>query len=222
MCGRFTLFGPPESLQEEFDLATLPILDERYNIAPTQDVFAIIQAEHKRRAGYLKWGLIPSWSKDATFCHKLINARAETIDSKPSFKRAFERRRCIIPASGFYEWMKLDEGKQPHFIFPTTMNFFAFAGLWEKWIDEQNHPTYSCTIITTESNELMAPLHHRMPVILSKDSYSTWLDSNTEIEHVRDLLLPFPSEQMETRPVSTIVNSTRNETDECIAPFSGS
>lgn len=220
MCGRFTFFASPELLQQEFNLTSIPSFHARYNIAPTQDVFAVIEVNEKRRAGFLKWGLIPHWSKDKKIASKLINARAETIDSKPSFKQPFESKRCIIPSSGFYEWKKEDGKKQPYFIYPTNENgLFAFAGLWDKWIDENNRTIFTCTIITTEANEMMEPLHHRMPVILEKEDYSTWLHVESDLDEVKALLRPFDSDAMKTRPVSTLVNSPKNDTEQLLNDY---
>jgi putative SOS response-associated peptidase YedK len=150
MCGRFTLFASKESIRNEYDITNeFPQYEMLYNIAPSQYVLAVIQANNERRIGQLQWGLVPGWASDTKIAYNLINARSETAHSKPSFKRAFESRRCIIPSSGFYEWKKLDGRKQPYLIKPSNGPLFSFAGLWEKWLDEESNPLYSCTILTT-------------------------------------------------------------------------
>lgn len=223
MCGRFTLFASKEQIEDEFGplhFSDTVILQKRYNIAPTQEVTAIIEHNGKRRLGTLHWGLIPSWSKDKKIASKLINARAETIAEKPSFKHAFQRRRCIIPASGFYEWKQVNGKKQPYFIYPKNKNgLFAFAGLWEKWVDRDGNALYSCTIVTTQANETLGHIHHRMPVILPKDAYSTWLDRDADIDAVKAVLLPFSEEKIGYTKVSTFVNSATNDDARCIEPM---
>ncbi|MGM7703317.1 SOS response-associated peptidase [Pseudalkalibacillus sp. Hm43] len=223
MCGRFTLTAEIDLLMDWFDIDEFAPgfdLQPRYNIAPSQDIVAIVSNEGKRRAGFLKWGLIPFWAKDPSIAYKMINARAETVPEKPSFKHAFKRRRCIIPADGFYEWKKEGKQKQPKYIKMKNDKPFGFAGLWEKWKDEQGNPVHTCTILTTEPNDLMEDIHNRMPVILPKDDYSKWLEWDGEQEALVDMMQPFEASDMMAYNVSTIVNSPRNEVPECIEELS--
>lgn len=218
MCGRFTLFSSEQELVSTFGIMNEFSVEKRYNIAPSQQVLAIIQDGKSRRAGQLTWGLIPPWAKDKRIGSKMINARGETIAEKPSFKRAFQSRRCIIPTNGFYEWKNTNNGKQPYFIFVKDEPVFAFAGIWEKWIDPQSsEQIYSCTIITTDANETVRSLHYRMPVILNKEAQQIWL--NNEVfpqQQLQSLIQPNAANKIATYPVSTIVNSPKNDQKECI------
>jgi putative SOS response-associated peptidase YedK len=169
------------------------------------------------------WGLIPSWSKDPSMGARMINARSEGVTEKPSFRAAFKRRRCLVPSSGFYEWRQVEKGKEPYFILPADDGVFGLAGLWETWTGPDGGELQSCTILTTEANELMTPIHNRMPVILSQEDWTEWLGSGTEdppnkLAKLPHLLRPCDSKKMKLRPVSTYVNSPRNEGDQCIAP----
>ncbi|MGD8725986.1 MAG: SOS response-associated peptidase, partial [Gemmatimonadales bacterium] len=166
------------------------------------------------------WGLIPSWAKDPTIGNRMINARAETVATKPAFEGAFKHRRCLIPADGFYEWQKTGSRKQPYYIGRRDGSVFAFAGLWERWADEGHDPIETFTIITTTPNDLLAPIHDRMPVILPTDRYDEWLDpANTETEALQSLLGPAPAADLTATPVSTYVNSPHNEGPECVRPL---
>ena len=217
MCGRFTLRLPPAELAEMFqvlrEIETVP----RYNIAPTQQIAAVRSNDGHRELTMLKWGLIPSWSKDDKIGARLINARGETVSEKPSFRAAFKRRRCLIPADGFYEWKKLSgKSKQPYLIGMKDEAPFAFAGLWEHWGKGADGSIESCTIITTTPNELLADIHDRMPIILPVDHWDVWLDHEiTEAAALQSLLIPLPAEVMQRVPVSTLVNSPRNDIPEC-------
>ncbi|HEY4554699.1 MAG TPA: SOS response-associated peptidase [Bacillaceae bacterium] len=218
MCGRYSLFPDRAELAERFDLVNMEEFDwmERYNIAPSQNVLAIIRGEEGRRAGLLKWGLVPVWAKDPKIGYKMINARAETVDQKPSFKRLLKRRRCLIPADGFYEWKKEKKEKHPFRFQLKTKEPFAFAGLWDKWV-QNGTALYTCTIITTEANELVRDVHDRMPVILEPGSEQIWLDRTMEDEaYLKSLLIPFEAGKMETYPVSPLVNSPKNDTKEIL------
>jgi putative SOS response-associated peptidase YedK len=226
MCGRFTLFSSPEQLAETFDLPEPPILAPRFNIAPTQPVGIVrLDPASKERAWALThWGLIPSWSKDPGMGARMINARAETVPEKPAFRAAFKRRRCIVPSSGFYEWKQVEKGKEPFFILPADDGFFALAGLWEIWTGPDGGEVQSCTILTTDANDLMAPIHNRMPVILEEADWAEWLGSGTDDPPVRlaqlqHLFRPYDGKKMKLRPVSTYVNSPRNEGKQCIEPL---
>ena len=223
MCGRFTLYASPELLAELFDLAEAPPLAPRFNIAPTQPIGLVrIDPIHKRRAWALAaWGLIPSWSKDPSIGARMINARAETVPEKPSFRAAFRRRRCLIPASGFYEWQAQGKSKQPYYITPADGGVFALAGLWEQWTSPDGSELETATILTVEPNELMAPIHNRMPLILAPEDFGVWLGRGSEetpsaLSQLHHLFQPFPAEAMQARPISTYVNNPRNEGEACI------
>ncbi|WP_420632168.1 SOS response-associated peptidase [Candidatus Leptofilum sp.] len=226
MCGRFALMTPTEQLAMQFDVpetavAALPPSVPRYNIAPTQSVTAIRLGENGgRELTFFRWGLVPSWAKDIKIGSRMINARSETVAEKPSFRAAFKRRRCLIPADGFYEWRKLGSGKQPTFIRPVDGEErpFALAGLWEVWRDPDGSSLQTCTILTTTPNELMAPIHNRMPVIVEPEDFDLWLNPEPNPELGLHLLRPYPAEKMRAYPVSTIVNSPRNDVPECIQP----
>lgn len=217
MCGRFILTSPGKDLAEHFGLLTEPELSPRYNIAPTTEV-ATIRLEpgsNSRRLTYLKWGLIPFWAKDTSIGSNLINARCETLSQKPAFRAAFKSRRCLIPANGFYEWMKTKERKQPYLIQMTNGSLFAFAGLWEHWEGQENVVLESCTIITTESNDFLRPIHDRMPVIISSKDYDSWLIPKVS---GRDLLQPYPSSEMIYFPVNPRVNRAVYGNPDCVEP----
>ena len=232
MCGRYTLKTPNPRLQELFGLQDLPHLVPRFNIAPTQSVFAIRAADSAaalREAVMLRWGLIPFWAKDMSIGNTMINARAETVAEKPSFRQAFLKRRCLIPADGFFEWEKLANGKkQPWWIRMTDEEPFAMAGLWESWSpkakteladDGQSHPqkvVQSCTILTINANTDMQSLHDRMPVILPIDAWDAWLNPTTDKTALQPLLKPFQDGHLIRSAVSTIVNRPTVDSPECI------
>ena len=201
MCGRFTLGVEPVELQEAFDLSEAPgdwVLRE--NIAPTQPV-AVLAFADNRKIEYMRWGLVPSWAKDISIGSKMFNARAETIQEKPSFRTAFARRRCLIPADGFYEWQKQEKGPSKPFRFQLLEKKpFAFAGLWELWRSPDGDELKSCTIITTEANSLVAPVHPRMPVILDTKTCWQWIEGR-DLASLQAMLRPFPAEQMESLAV---------------------
>jgi len=227
MCGRFVLFTPGETLFQLFGVEASAmsgeILIPRYNIAPTQPIAAVrlAPASNRREFTFFRWGLIPAWAKDLKIGARLINARAETVSEKPSFRAAFKRRRCLIPADGFFEWKRLGSRKQPVYIYARDGRPFAFAGLWETWHSTDGDRIHSCTILTTEPNELMAPIHNRMPVIIEPPDYDLWLDPGPNPESARHLLRPYPAEKLAAYPVSTRVNSPRNDDPQCIAPLEG-
>jgi putative SOS response-associated peptidase YedK len=224
MCGRFTLRTPLSTLIQQFQLAESPQvqLPLRFNIAPTQDVAAIrvAAAGGPRQLGLLRWGLIPSWAKDPAMGARMINARAETVSEKPSFRAAFRRRRCLVPADGFYEWKKIGRKKQPYYFRRRDDRPFALAGLWEQWWDNRERdgePLETCTIITTEANELSQPIHDRMPVILDATDYDLWLDPDAQDkEPLQALLQPYDASQLRADPVSTHVNNVRHDDPQCI------
>jgi putative SOS response-associated peptidase YedK len=200
MCGRYSLHSNPDVIALMFGLSEIPACQARYNIAPASQVLIIRQNEAAAAASHVRWGLVPRWAKDPASGAKMNNARAETVAEKPSFRDAYRKRRCLIPANGFYEW-KLESGrKQPYYIYPSGGELFAFAGLWEQWKDLQ-----TCCIITTEANGKMASVHDRMPVIVSPQEYSNWLTG------AEGLLQPCPEASIEIRRVSREVNFARNE-----------
>jgi putative SOS response-associated peptidase YedK len=222
MCGRFTMTVDPAQLQDTFPWLTVPEgMEPRYNIAPTQPV-AVVPNNDENRIEFFNWGLIPSWAKDPSIGNRMINARAETLAEKPAFRAAYRRRRCLVLADGFFEWRK-DPGKkvkQPMYIRLKTGEPFAFAGLWEIWNSADGSQILSCTIITTEPNELVSDIHNRMPVILPREGYSAWLNpSEIQPADVGDLLRPYPSTELAAYPVSTIVNSPGNDSPACVVPL---
>ncbi|HEX8143775.1 MAG TPA: SOS response-associated peptidase [Pyrinomonadaceae bacterium] len=220
MCGRFTLRQPAERIAREFQLEEIPALEARYNIAPTQDILAIRHSPDGKEAGMFKWGLIPSWAKDASIGAKLINARSETVGEKPSFREAFKRRRCIIPVDGFYEWQRTGNKKQPYYFHFKDNRLFGFAGLWEKWRTPEGKSLESCSILTTEANEVLSAIHHRMPVILHPDTYDLWLDEDERNRDSRkELLRPYPASGIVSYAVSKAINSPRHQGEELAQPI---
>jgi putative SOS response-associated peptidase YedK len=220
MCGRFTLAVPAEQLARQFQLEQTLELAPRYNIAPTQQVAAVRAGESGRELVMMRWGLVPSWAKDPSVGSRMINARSETAAEKPAFRNAIKQRRCLIPADGFYEWQQLADGKQPFHITLADRAPFALAGLWEHWKTPEGGWLHSCTVLTTEANELMRPLHDRMPVIVPPEQYGRWLDPSVrESELLQDLFAPYPSEQMVAYPVSKSVNRVGNEGPELVTPL---
>ena len=219
MCGRFVYAAQGDENQLAFPQVVFPNeIPLRYNIAPGQDITAIANTA-ELRADTFKWGLIPSWAKDHKIGNRLINARGETLAEKPSFRTAFKRRRCLIPTTGFYEWQRNPDSriKTPMCIALKSGAPFAFAGLWESWHSPEGQHIQSCTIITTEPNDLMAPIHNRMPVILQADVYDLWLDP-AERTDLQDLLVPYSAQAMIAHPVSTLVNNPGNDTPDCLKP----
>ena len=219
MCGRFNLRTSAAQLAELFEMMGLPSLAPRYNIAPSQPVLAIRLSpqSREREATHFQWGLVPSWSKDPTIGNRMINARSETVATKPSFRSPFKRRRCLIPTDGFYEWQKTGRAKQPFHILMKDERPFSFAGLWEHWESPDGSELETCTILTTSANELLQPIHDRMPVILNQNDYATWLDHEIEqADDLESLLVPYPSEEMQTYPISTWVNKPAHDDPRCI------
>jgi putative SOS response-associated peptidase YedK len=218
MCGRFT-----QADIEKLDRALYKLFDAwsfepRYNIAPTQHAAVIREGKRGRTIEPLRWGLIPSWANDPKIAMRTINARAESVADKPAFKDSFRRRRCVIPASGFYEWKKLGSKKQPYFIHPPS-GHFAFAGLWDQWFSHTEGPLETFTIITTDANEALADLHDRMPVILGPGDIDSWLDTeNQNTQELQSVLRPPPSALTDSYPVSTFVNNVANEGPTCVEP----
>lgn len=221
MCGRFTQTATPAAIAQQFDVHNFPLLKPRYNIAPSQPVSAIrLDPETMtRQLVLLRWGLIPSWAKDPKIGFHCINAKAETVAEKPSFRAAFRKRRCLVVATGFYEWQVQGKTKQPMWIGLKSRQPFAFAGLWEQWQPPEGDTIQSCTILTTEPNELMRPIHNRMPVVLPAEAYPQWLDPTVQdVDSLKTLLRPYPSEDLIVYPVSTLVNNPRHDVPECLEP----
>jgi len=220
MCGRYSLSQASDVITATFDLADVPSVAPRYNIAPTQPVAVIRTSEAiDREFTYLHWGLIPSWSKDPAIGARLINARSETVAEKPSFRSAFKRRRCLLIADGFYEWHRTADGKQPYYFHLDAHQPFGFAGLWEHWETGAGDVIESCTILTTVANDVLSPIHDRMPVILHPQDYELWLDPQMQqTDRLQPLLRPYAAEAMNSHPVSTKVNNPRNDTADCVQP----
>ncbi len=216
MCGRYTLRTPPATLTRLFDLAAAaPPLEPRFNIAPTQTA-PVIRMNGQRRLALCRWGLIPSWAADKAIGARLLNARSESVATKPAFRAAFKQRRCLVPADGFYEWQKTGGKKQPFYFCPRGERPFAFAGLWETW-HKGDQEIVSFTILTTAANELVRPLHDRMPVILAPENFAVWLDPHVQdAATLQPFLRPCPADSMTSYPVSTLVNSPRNDGPQCI------
>jgi putative SOS response-associated peptidase YedK len=221
MCGRFTLTVSARVLAEVFDAPEPAGLSPRYNIAPTQQVLVARAGEGGRELTRVRWGLVPHWADDLSIGARMINARGETVASKPAFRSALKHRRCLIPADGFYEWKKVGAGKQPHLIRFADARPFAFAGLWERWLPQDGGaPVDSCTIITTTPNELVRSLHDRMPVILPPSAFDEWLRPEPlPGPRLEELLVPCPDAEMEAFPVSRRVNSPADDGPECVAPL---
>jgi putative SOS response-associated peptidase YedK len=231
MCGRFTLRAPADAIAEEFGLVELPDLAPRFNIAPTQPVAVVreipsailkgqeISPPPRRELVFLHWGLVPSWADDPAIGNRLINARVEGVAEKPSFRAAFRRRRCLVVADGFYEWQKIGRAKQPFFFRLRGDHPFGFAGLWEYWEGPGHSALESCTILTTEANDLVRAVHDRMPVIVPPDQYARWLDpAIAHAEQVASILTPHPSGEMESFAVCARVNSPAVDDADCLKP----
>lgn len=223
MCGRFVLMTLGRDLAERFELAEEPSPAPRYNIAPTQPIAVVRCGDpdvSTRRLDLLRWGLVPFWSKDPSSGPPLINARAETAAKKPAFRAAFRHRRCLIPADGFYEWKRDSGRKQPYFISMADGKLLAFAGLWEHWEDPADRVIESCTILTTDANEIVQPIHDRMPVILNPRDYNVWLDKRIETpDKLQHLLSPYPGREMTLRQVHPGMNKASYDSADCIAPY---
>ena len=222
MCGRYSLVADMSELALRFDFEvggeTRP---PRFNIAPTQEVLAITRAagDSGNAARAMRWGLIPFWAKDRSIGNRMINARAETADTNPAYRRAFERRRCLVIADGFYEWLKVGKDRVPMRVSLRSGEPFAFAGLWETWRSPEGEPVASCTIITTTANAVMEAVHDRMPVILPRDVEGVWLDASGahSAAELKELLVPYTGSDLEVYEVSKLVNSPRNDTPEVLA-----
>ncbi|MDG2308805.1 MAG: SOS response-associated peptidase [Candidatus Binatia bacterium] len=219
MCGRFTLTSPAQVIAEIFGVDPPDGFEARYNICPSQAVVAIRQTtdEAQRAMAFLHWGLVPHWMKQPPKDARMINARSETAAEKPAFRDSFKSKRCLIPADGFFEWRKESDGKQPYLIRLKSEEPFAIAGLWAAWRSDDGPRLESCALLTTSPNELMEPIHDRMPVILPRDSWELWLDPTiTDAAKLKPLLKPADADVMEAFPVSKHVNSPRNDDAKCL------
>ncbi len=222
MCGRFSLNADPTQLKKMFPWLTIPDeMQPRYNVAPSQPV-SVVPNDGQNKLDFFVWGLIPSWAKDPKMGSRMINARSETVDQKPSFRAAFRRRRCLVLADGFYEWKRTPgtKSKTPMYIKLKSNDTFALAGLWEIWHSNDGSEIRSCTIITTEPNEYLRDIHNRMPVILPREAYQFWLDpGEPDTGELKALLQPYPADQMAAFPVSKTVNNPANDVATCIEPI---
>jgi len=224
MCGRYTLTTDVDELVEVFDAPPLDGVDlglPRYNIAPTQEVPVVAEGRPGRRTALFRWGLVPRWADDPSIGNRMINARSETVDRRTAFRDAFRDRRCVVPADGFYEWLAPPEGergpKRPYWFHRPDGRPFALAGLWERWEGTEGE-LLSFTILTTDANEEVAPVHERMPVVLPDDRWERWLEADADPSALEELVGPAPSGLLEAREVRTVVNSPANDGPECIEP----
>ena len=222
MCGRYRLSRRKQMIQEYFDTADEVDWEPRYNVAPSQPVGIVRQDRTKpeRHFSLARWGLIPYWAKDASIGYKLINARSETVASKPAFREAFKSRRCLIPADGFYEWKRAERVKRPFHFGMSDDSLFAFAGVWDRWKDATGQVVESCSILTTTPNALLSDVHDRMPVILNPENYDSWLGPGlTHVDAVTELLTPFDATLMKRFAVSNRINFVKNDDPDCVAPL---
>jgi putative SOS response-associated peptidase YedK len=221
MCGRFVIDLSPELVAKVFGLPEVPELPCRYNVAPTQPVPVIREvSDGSRRLSLVRWGLIPAWAKEVD--GGLINARCETVSEKPSFRQSFRQRRCIVIASGFFDWQKNEKGKLPYYVRMADGSPTPFAGIWDAWRSPGGDVLETCAILTTAANRTVAPIHDRMPVILHPEEFGLWLDRQIhDADSLKPLFLPYPAERVEAYRVSTLVNSAVNDAPECIEPVDG-
>lgn len=214
MCGRFYLIEDPQTLKEHFNAQGDIRFSPRYNIAPSQNVPIIREGAAGHQIILMRWGLIPHWSKESKLKYSTINARAETVDQKPVYRTPFKRSRCLIPASGFFEWKKVESGKQPYLV-RRKSGLMAFAGLWDHW-EGENEEIDSFSIIVTDANRTILPVHDRMPAILDKSNYDSWLSSETKVDDLKKLLMPWRGDDLELQTVSKYVNSPGNDDPACV------
>lgn len=222
MCGRFALYSDPQTLARRFQADPPADYSPHFNIAPTQPILILRESKAHRAFSFARWGLVPHWAREIKTGYSMINARAETVDEKPAFRTVFRRRRCLIPADGFYEWQATPSHrlKQPWYIALKERQPMALAGLWDQWHRPEGDIMESCTIIVTKANELMRPIHERMPVILPEAVWQTWLDpDHTDPSTLKALLRPYPPEGMRAWPVKTQVNNPNNDAPACIEPL---
>lgn len=219
MCGRYTLFTEEVEVLKEYGIEPINDYKRSYNVAPGQNVLAIIHNGTEKRAGHLRWGLVPSWAKDEKIGYKMINARSETAHVKPSFKNLMAKKRCLIVADSFYEWKQTDQSKQPQRIQVTGRKLFAFAGLWDKW-KRNGKVLFTCTMLTKGANEFMSEIHHRMPIILPKEQEDEWITPHVwKPMEAKTFLEQIKTEKMTAYPVGTYVNKASNNDESCITPL---
>ncbi|MGQ0813242.1 MAG: SOS response-associated peptidase [Gemmatimonadota bacterium] len=219
MCGRFTITAEGEVIRAEFGLPDVPFdYRPRYNIAPTQDLLAIVNDGSRQRAGWMRWGLVPPWADEPSIGTRMINARSETIDAKSAFREAFERRRCLVVADGYYEWRHVGGIKIPMRIHLADHRLFAFAGLWERWSRRGAEPLVTCAIMTTSPAPSIAYIHDRMPVILSAENRMRWLERDADPESLKQMLRPYDGDDLHAYSVAPLVNYVDNDSPDCITP----
>jgi putative SOS response-associated peptidase YedK len=219
VCGRYSLTAEPATLAAVFALTRAPRVLPRYNIAPSQEVLIVRQAGGRRELALVRWGLVPSFATDPNVGYKMINARAETIDDKPSFRESFRRRRCVVLADGFYEWKKgAGKKRTAHHMRRSDGLPFALAAIWDRWRDRQGQVTFSCAIVTVPANQAVAAIHERMPALLDEAQTALWLADDTPLGKLHELLVPASEEALVIQPVSSFVNSPANEGPACLAP----
>jgi len=220
MCGRYSIVMTPDEMRGQFGYPELPNFPPRYNVAPTQPIPLVRLWEGRRQFTLMRWGLLPSWVKDPKAFTLLINARADTVNDKPAFRNAMKYRRCLIPADGFYEWKREGTSKRPYLIRMKSKAPFAFAGLWETWTGPNGEEVDTAAMVTTEANKVLAPIHHRMPVILPPQAYADWLDhANVTAAQASSLLVPFDDEPMEAFEISAEVNRVANDNPDIQRPY---
>ena len=219
MCGRYAIITDPKALREMFGYAEMPNFPPRYNVAPTQPVPVVRLAEGKREFALLRWGLIPSWVKDPRTFSLVINARGESVLDKPAFRNAMKRRRCLLPADGFYEWKREGEGKRPYFVRLKSRQPMAFAGLWETWAGPNGEEMETVAIVTTTASRSIAHIHDRMPVIVAPEAFDFWLDPNVDGEMAAAVIAPAPDALLDAYEVSSAVNRTANDTPMLLEPL---
>lgn len=219
MCGRYVVAADGEALARAFGLRRPLPWRPRYNVAPSQEVPAVRAGPEGREGVLLRWGLVPPWAEDLRFGYRTINARAETVDRRPAFRAAFRRRRCLLPATGFYEWQRLNRHKQPYLVRLRDRELFAFAGLWERWVGPEGETVESCAIIVTDAPPPLARVHDRMPVILDPEAHEAWLDPEAaDLQALKALLRPYPPQRLAWWPVSTRVNNPRQDDPSLLEP----
>lgn len=220
MCGRFAMIEPLGVITRAFFIDdVLADIRESYNIAPGSSIPAVIHEESRRKLTVFRWGLVPRWAKEPSIGARLINARSETVTEKPSFRDAVKRRRCLIIASGFYEWKKEGKGSTPFYIYPESEKLFGLAGIFENWASPEGAELSTCSILTTGPNSLIAQIHDRMPVIIPREQGDLWMDPSSRPEEYLSMLAPYPADRMGMHPVSTEMNSPANDSQVCIRPL---
>jgi putative SOS response-associated peptidase YedK len=219
MCGRFAVAVTASMIASHFNLSESIEFSPNYNITPSQQIPVIASMDGKRTLSFMRWGLIPYWAKDEKIGYRMINARSETAFEKPAFCSAVMSRRCLIPASGFFEWKKVGKRVQPFYVTVRHQELFSFAGLWETWQKSADEIITSCSILTTKANDLVVRIHDRMPVIISPEEYDKWILAGAGVDELKQLLQPFPAGEMQAYPVSQAVNNPRHTGVDCIAPL---